>query len=132
MRGKVQIIGLIASTNRITPAYAGKRSFAFNHLLRSWDHPCVYGEKVIVFSTTALARGSPLRMRGKVAKALTMLGGNRITPAYAGKSNAKKERTVYFGNHPCVCGEKVEQEHKVVELLGSPLRMRGKVHTSHQ
>ena len=71
-------------------------------------------------------------MRGKDDFDNVLDMDTRITPAYAGKSNAKKERTVYFGNHPCVCGEKVEQEHKVVELLGSPLRMRGKVHTSHQ
>ena len=51
----------------------------------------------------------------------------RITPAYAGKSVAKKWNETGGEDHPRVCGEKVLLPHRRKPFMGSPPRMRGKV-----
>ena len=86
MRGKdrQRLNGLM--TTRITPAYAGKSSTTRTLSGAEWDHPCVCGEKRTVLEFTAKLRGSPLRMRGKDTPDFVPMKGDRITPAYAGKS----------------------------------------------
>ena len=66
MRGKVTWCCSFLDGNRITPAYAGKRS----HFLL----------------LIAVYCGSPPRMRGKVSQFVNLFRGDGITPAYAGKS----------------------------------------------
>ena len=66
MRGKAFSSKTAATSNRITPAYAGKRQGELNGNGSGRDHPRVCGEKVPVGSKTMLAAGSPLRVRGKV------------------------------------------------------------------
>ena len=66
-------------------------------------------------------------MRGKgvpiVIKRLT----NGITPAYAGKRPKDGTAKKADGDHPRLCGEKVEQRNIVIDIIGSPPPMRGKV-----
>ena len=69
----------------ITPAYAGKRRRVPAKLAASRDHPRVCGEKISFFLTGCSPRGSPSRMRGKVAHPVVPVGDQGITPAYAGK-----------------------------------------------
>ena len=45
MRGKVEEVTPTNETDRITPAYAGKRLMVTSHSARTWDHPRVCGEK---------------------------------------------------------------------------------------
>ena len=45
-------------------------------------------------------------MRGKAAETLTGSGWIGITPAYAGKRNARAWRQSQLGDHPRLCGEK--------------------------
>ena len=49
-----------------------------------------------------------------------------ITPAYAGKSRARKAAAAVRRDHPRVCGEKVVRIVPCIQRLGSPPRMRGK------
>ena len=66
-------------------------------------------------------------MRGKVLLARPILAPLRITPAYAGKSLARRCVVPRSRDHPRVCGEKLPSVHIPVCRLGSPPRMRGKV-----
>ena len=52
----------------------------------------------------------------------------RITPAYAGKRILERPANGAIEDHPRLCGEKFSRILAVVELLGSPPPMRGKVH----
>ena len=74
--------------------------------------------------------GSPLRMRGKVCRYREQTGLSGITPAYAGKRVTSQEVAVLRYYHPCVCGEKGPMNTADTLRMGSPLRMRGKVHSS--
>ena len=49
-----------------------------------------------------------------------------ITPAYAGKSTITEWQTNKQGDHPRVCGEKVDGGRNRSRQMGSPPRMRGK------
>ena len=76
--------------NRITPAYAGKSRRLVSRLLFSEDHPRLCGEKYDIKSIYGTLQGSPPPMRGKAENACVTDAGNRITPAYAGKSHVHK------------------------------------------
>ena len=71
---------------RITPAYAGKSSRFCFPMNPSQDHPRLCGEKASRGRVTGNRRGSPPPMRGKAAGGGGGHRGDRITPAYAGKS----------------------------------------------
>ena len=48
-------------------------------------------------------------MRGKDLLVVQPCTANRITPAYAGKSNLAKKEVKNFGDHPRLCGEKATE-----------------------
>ena len=126
MRGKVLSAGLHNLVDRITPAYAGKRSIWGQAYELQRDHPRVCGEKTGAPWRWLMVTGSPPRMRGKVV----CLKGRRseagITPAYAGKSRAFRTLCVCGWDHPRVCGEKQRPPAHQQRRCGSPPRMRGK------
>ena len=107
MRGKGQIGVNACDTQRITPAYAGKRVDISQPVGNSWDHPCVCGEKDSKVTYEVQMSGSPLRMRGKADP--------NAVPA------------PFTVDHPCICGEKVLMFLMMILIIGSPLHMRGKV-----
>ena len=85
MRGKGGYYSEGLAEGRITPAYAGKRTFLVVKAFGIRDHPRLCGEKTFRMFWTLRTKGSPPPMRGK-AEALAvadLLVG--ITPAYAGK-----------------------------------------------
>ena len=106
MRGQVLTEFMAFSVVRITPAYAGKSTLNSSEVHVIQDHPCVCGEKAPYLDTIGTARGSPLRMRGKVNLFRFSPVIGRITPAYAGKSLMLQQNTLSIKDHPCVCGEK--------------------------
>ena len=71
---------------------------------------------------------SPPRMRGKVPVCCPEHRKVRITPAYAGKRMLVGEYPKPLWDHPRVCGEKFLKQVESLSYLGSPPRMRGKVH----
>ena len=111
---------------RITPAYAGK-SFRFFILegLKE-DHPRICGEKLISVKGESRPVGSPPHMRGKASVRSGTVRAGRITPAYAGKSTARRRAYLFFWDHPRICGEKPLEEHGGAVITGSPPHMRGK------
>ena len=66
-------------------------------------------------------------MRGKAGTDQQRRLGNRITPAYAGKSKAGNENKFSFQDHPRLCGEKALSVDVHSSMTGSPPPMRGKV-----
>ena len=127
MRGKALDIVLVVHPQGITPAYAGKRPDFGGTASQARDHPRVCGEKFFGKSTQGAELGSPPRMRGKVPSTSTLHPYSGITPAYAGKSIARRISRPSTGDHPRVCGEKLTCSGGVTADQGSPPRMRGKV-----
>ena len=70
-------------------------------------------------------------MRGKVLIYQSLPLFDRITPAYAGKSDEIIGHEIGVQDHPRVCGEKPETIPQVDFEQGSPPRMRGKDSNSH-
>ena len=126
MRGKAQVYVGSGVTERITPAYAGKRVYRCRRLLRVGDHPRLCGEKLRSMMPFSQMRGSPPPMRGKVFHLLVYSRQEGITPAYAGK----RLLTICDGNdiedHPRLCGEKSLTLCTSYNRKGSPPPMRGK------
>ena len=65
MRGKAISSRRSPTAPGITPAYAGKSSFALDGAEVAKDHPRLCGEKLGLTSTLGVALGSPPPMRGK-------------------------------------------------------------------
>ena len=106
MRGKATVYHSNIIFTRITPAYAGKRTFFSCPDTSFRDHPRLCGEKVEFLKTESEQKGSPPPMRGKAAC---------LAPA---RSLAR--------DHPRLCGEKTNSQTAGVRSLGSPPPMRGK------
>ena len=86
MRGKGCLNSVEERCQRITPAYAGKRSILYDAIDTMRDHPRLCGEKTPPY---------------KIAVA-----NMRITPAYAGKSALRAAEHSERQDHPRLCGEK--------------------------
>ena len=126
MRGKGYSSDRQTEQSRITPAYAGKRTFACIRHCRSEDHPRLCGEKPLSTGHPALHTGSPPPMRGKVSHAGRYALCAWITPAYAGKSLGACACTENIQDHPRLCGEKANPACLASFRFGSPPPMRGK------
>ena len=126
MRGKGCCTHLVIFVDGITPAYAGKRLLHTSGDIRGWDHPRVCGEKQRTLAVQDEPQGSPPRMRGKVAGLCGHAGGHGITPAYAGKSRARRTASSTSWDHPRVCREKYGRFDRRCSRAGSPPRVRGK------
>ena len=116
----------------ITPACAGKRTQYFPACSCIWDHPRVCGEKSFGDVVALDAIGSPPRVRGKVAICPACSASSGITPACAGKRRQTRNRRKNCWDHPRVCGEKLCRILGDEFSLGSPPRVRGKVHAKDE
>ena len=86
VRGKPALLTLECDGFGITPACAGKTRPTDSGVRRFWDHPRVCGENVVDVIRGIFGTGSPPRVRGKRAFALSGSVAKRITPACAGKT----------------------------------------------
>ena len=84
------------------------------------------GEKCIPFSKSESITGSPPRRRGKAGKNGGCDFGDRITPAWAGKSQGHRADRGAEQDHPRMGGEKAESAEPATDKQGSPPRRRGK------
>ena len=66
-------------------------------------------------------------MRGKGRNIDFAVIDEGITPAYAGKRLETASLIVRNQDHPRLCGEKLSFPLPIVEVIGSPPPMRGKV-----
>ena len=126
MRGKAYVLREDLPDVGITPAYAGKRISALSSIGVPKDHPRLCGEKREKQKFCLFFRGSPPPMRGKGSKQIQALEKQRITPAYAGKSEKARNCVIFTGDHPRLCGEKAFGNSLSHRCIGSPPPMRGK------
>ena len=77
-------------------------------------------------SPPGLKRGSPPRVRGKVAQKGAFDVRLGITPARAGKRSPIAKSPHHAGDHPRACGEKDPGDRVAFTDPGSPPRVRGK------
>ena len=87
----------------------------------------MYGEKLFQSPLLRLPLGSPPHVRGKVFEQVYTRIPFRITPARAGKSGAYLHAPTLCQDHPRACGEKALFQLSVLNALGSPPHVRGKV-----
>ena len=105
MRGKVRHAAAGDQTERITPAYAGKRACQSQDRQKTWDHPRMCGEKSAASFSCRVGRGSPPHVRGKAAEGLAGFQHTGITPAYAGKSRSARRSAHRSGITPAYAGK---------------------------
>ena len=125
-RGKVSSVSMCTRSPGITPAWAGKRSCCASRSRSLKDHPRVGGEKLTSLPKIQPALGSPPRGRGKALHIAGHWVQGRITPAWAGKRVNMISFFLTGWDHPRVGGEKLFVLRRVLVLLGSPPRGRGK------
>ena len=130
MRGKAELHEDRENWHGITPAYAGKRCVTRAAKKLTRDHPRLCGEKIDFIQIVIFIEGSPPPMRGKGRCVVRRHTGQRITPAYAGKSQAFCLAILPMWDHPRLCGEKMERESTGKGHTGSPPPMRGKARWS--
>ena len=125
-RGKGCLESFLATTVRITPAWAGKSMPGDGASGVKPDHPRVGGEKKTEFFSYCAGGGSPPRGRGKdmISRGGAVFPG--ITPAWAGKSSSECPILPAVWDHPRVGGEKLFHALPVRRTAGSPPRGRGK------
>ena len=105
-RGKVRKDGWEGDDLRITPAWAGKSAPAGHTAAIEQDHPRAGREKNKELEGVWLPMGSPPRRRGKERRTALVGTPTRITPAWAGKSDAAVDAAAAAQDHPRVGGEK--------------------------
>ena len=127
MRGKRIYISSSSGSVWITPAYAGKTINVLTVAAVVKDHPRVCGENCQRVIIHRGQMGSPPRMRGKLIQAIVDALPQRITPAYAGKTEVLNYRLRVALDHPRVCGENQATTSSPNAPSGSPPRMRGKL-----
>ena len=125
-RGKVLDVVRFVGFLRITPAWAGKSRRGHIRTEADQDHPRVGGEKNSSGGLELIDFGSPPRGRGKARGVLYSVCKERITPAWAGKSNLLGQSPWKSEDHPRVGGEKRFPHRSLLRHPGSPPRGRGK------
>ena len=128
MRGKLEGDADRLKRLGITPAHAGKTFLQVVTSVTTQDHPRACGENVFARSQRSPGKGSPPRMRGKLAYPVPAERRLGITPAHAGKTVFDRPLSPISGDHPRACGENgaiVVFHHIPAE---SPPRMRGKLY----
>ena len=93
----------------ITPAWAGKSKSLYSGGRGHRDHPRMGGEKHAGRFKKLVGWGSPPHGRGKVIAKMIAGVGNRITPAWAGKSGWWPPVPCRCGDHPRMGGEKTKK-----------------------
>ena len=127
-RGRRKVVEMwqSASDPGITPAWAGKsvisKAFANNHR----DHPRMGGEKPRSYERGLFIVGSPPHGRGKALPEAQPDDVEKITPAWAGKSEVSKYAAKPGEDHPRVGGEKIIWASVSIAALESPPHGRGK------
>ena len=130
VRGKRLKAAITVVPIGITPACAGKTCPSRATRAASRDHPRVCGENWDGEGMADKRSGSPPRVRGKHFENRREFRLARITPACAGKTQARRRVRRRDEDHPRVCGENKDTIVQLLLNLGSPPRVRGKLRTT--
>ena len=127
-RGRGRDTALICwlGRGRITPAWAGKRPFRRLLHRPARDYPRVGGEEFRLVDNPAGNLGLPPRGRGRDKQTVACGTGDRITPAWAGKSSQFGLFDSDGTDYPRVGGEEKEAKSCAKCQMGLPPRGRGR------
>ena len=110
---------------RIIPAYAGSTPLLRGLRRRRSDHPRIRGEHLMKYGLVIEAAGSSPHTRGARGQLAGRANDGRIIPAYAGSTNAGRERRRPGRDHPRIRGEHLPQSAMMTYLTGSSPHTRG-------
>ena len=125
-RGKRDRSHLPHTSAGLIPAWAGKTGLRQRRYLGCRAHPRVGGENMVTAYNTRTRVGSSPRGRGKPVAVDGELLGQRLIPAWAGKTSPDPPWPSRLGAHPRVGGENLPKDSTVREMRGSSPRGRGK------
>ncbi len=126
VRGKPHAGEILPSLTRITPACAGKTYSHGSKETYNRDHPRMCGENLHVLFERRVLSGSPPHVRGKPYSKLHNRNTIGITPACAGKTQARNTILAIPRDHPRMCGENALAILSNSADCGSPPHVRGK------
>ena len=124
-RGTLDGVRHVFNPCGITPAYAGNTGTYKGFKDIKWDHPRLRGEHPFLYLQLLSPPGSPPPTRGTLETRLAKLESLRITPAYAGNTNAKYIENDVKGDHPRLRGEHTAFITLPFIFSGSPPPTRG-------
>ena len=110
----------------LIPAWAGKTRVPAGRMVSARAHPRVGGENLIAGCLVAPGQGSSPRGRGKRRCDVRHGLGNRLIPAWAGKTRQMPSRSCANRAHPRVGGENFKARSGAGGKGGSSPRGRGK------
>ena len=108
MWGQVTGFTLAIKELRIIPTRVGTSCHSKFLPVQSPDHPHACGDKQIVDKKSLTNEGSSPRVWGQERKSLTAKAKRRIIPTRVGTSSILFPRTLFGGDHPHACGDKVD------------------------
>ena len=107
MRGALGPSGISGYLKRIIPAYAGSTLRRDRQAFYRGDHPRVCGEHEKERTLKQYDMGSSPRMRGAPILVSPPFVVPGIIPAYAGSTCTFDLVSIFYEDHPRVCGEHV-------------------------
>ena len=125
-RGKPSPPTLRAPRSRLIPAWAGKTCARRRAAWPTTAHPRVGGENPLTGRCRASGVGSSPRGRGKLRLFWVLAIGERLIPAWAGKTPGPRRRQRERAAHPRVGGENRATTRSLSAASGSSPRGRGK------
>ena len=114
-------------TSGITPACAGKTYERLQSPQSDQDHPRVCGKNALPVGQLVSSEGSPPRVREKLNINRLDFQETRITPASAGKTPTSASGISSTKDHPRECGKNHVFLIAVLQISGSPPRVREKL-----
>ncbi len=124
MREVLSLFVVFAVNDGITPAYAGSTEASEECIQEGRDHPRVCGKYCLLDPLRKTELGSPPRMREVLLALLFESRATRITPAYAGSTKLSNLLSLFYRDHPRVCGKYPILYASRTVYQGSPPRMR--------
>ena len=124
-RGTRYLVIQLWSPAGITPAYAGNTASVQLSLSNTQDHPRLRGEHLPMQSAQVIHRGSPPLTRGTLKCYMLTVVSGRITPAYAGNTEATTLLIGASRDHPRLRGEHYKNKPFPKMKKGSPPLTRG-------
>ena len=126
-RGKLCVCPCWCFRRRLIPAWAGKTTPTGREATRSTAHPRVGGENIQTTVQAVAGWGSSPRGRGKPTSTIEGAWGNRLIPAWAGKTGCRRSARGPPRAHPRVGGENLNAVAGGNADTGSSPRGRGKL-----
>ena len=110
---------------RIIPAFAGSTPASRWSPSAGRDHPRIRGEHHMADATLGTYWGSSPHSRGARDRALRLLDGRGIIPAFAGSTSTTSSPVASRWDHPRIRGEHAGAVHGVAASRGSSPHSRG-------